>query len=134
MKRTHSLLALTLGLFAAASAYAQPAKTVEFNRDIRPILSENCYNCHGPAKNARKGDLRLDTKDGAHSVAAPGNLKDSLLHQRITSNDVFERMPPAKSGKKLTAQQIDLLKRWIEQGAPWQEHWAFIAPTRPELP
>ncbi len=114
-------------------ASAQP-KTIEFNRDIRPILSENCYTCHGPAKSTRKVDLRIDTKDGAMTVIAPKNLKESLLYQRITSIDVHERMPPAKTGKKLSDQQIELIKRWIEQGAPWQEHWAFIVPKRPELP
>jgi len=113
---------------------AQPTKPVEFNRDIRPILSDNCFNCHGPAKTARKADLRLDTKEGALTVIAPGKLKESLLYQRITSIDPHERMPPEKTGKKLSAVQIDLVKRWIEQGAPWQEHWAFIAPKRPELP
>jgi hypothetical protein len=113
---------------------AQTPKAIEFNRDIRPILSENCYNCHGPAKSTRKADLRLDTKDGALSVVTPGKPKDSFLWQRIISVDEHERMPPAKSGKKLTQLQIDLLKRWIEQGAPWQDHWAFIAPKRPDLP
>ena len=115
-------------------AIAQTPKTIEFNRDIRPILSENCYTCHGPAKSTRKADLRLDTKDGAATVLAPGKVKESLLFQRITSTDEHERMPPQKTGKKLTAQQIDLVRRWIEQGAPWQEHWAFIAPKRPEVP
>jgi len=113
---------------------AQTPKTIEFNRDVRPILSDNCYNCHGPAKSTRKADLRVDTKDGAMTVVVPGKPKDSLLYQRITSVDVHERMPPFKTGKKLTDKQIDLIRRWIEQGAPWQEHWAFIAPTRPPVP
>ncbi len=123
-----------LFLLAPISVQAQTPKPIDFNRDIRPILSDNCFICHGPAKSARKGDLRLDTKEGAMSVIAPRKLKDSLLYQRITSADAFEHMPPPKSGKKLTDQQIDLIRRWIEQGAPWQEHWAFIAPKRPELP
>src|SRR5687767_8523435 len=121
-------------LFAAPIAIHAQAQTIDFNRDIRPILSDNCFNCHGPAKNARKGDLRVDSKEGAMSVIAAGKPKESLLLQRITSIDVHERMPPAKTGKKLSGQQIELIKRWIEQGAPWQEHWAFIAPKRPEAP
>jgi hypothetical protein len=133
MIRMHRLSAAILLLVPAVVA-AQPPKTVEFNRDIRPILSDNCFTCHGPAKSARKMDLRLDTKDGALTVIAPGKLKDSLLWQRITSIDAHEQMPPAKTGKKLSEQQIDLVKRWIEQGAPWQEHWAFITPKRPEVP
>ena len=133
MIRIHRLLAGTFLLLIPAALCAQAPK-VEFNRDIRPILSETCFNCHGPAKSTRKAGLRLDTKDGAMSVIAPGKVADSFLYQRITSKDVFEHMPPPKSGKKLSAQQIELLRRWIEQGAPWQEHWAFIAPKRPELP
>src|SRR5262249_39841967 len=103
-------------------------------RDIRPILSDNCYNCHGPAKTTRKGDLRVDTKDGASTVLAPGNPKESVLYQRITSVHTNERMPPEKTGKKLTPAQIELIRRWIEQGAQWQEHWAFLAPKRPAVP
>jgi hypothetical protein len=134
MIRTHRLVAAVFLLIVPAALAAQPPQTIEFNRDIRPILSENCFNCHGPAKSARKGDLRVDTKEGALAVIAPSKLKDSLLWQRITSIDAHERMPPAKTGKKLSTQQIEAIKRWIEQGAPWQEHWAFIARKRPELP
>lgn len=134
MIRTHRILAGILLCLAPAALAAQPPKSIEFNRDIRPILSENCYACHGPAKSTRKMDLRLDIRDGAYTVIAPGKLKESLLWQRITSIDAHERMPPAKSGKKLSDQQIELVKRWIEQGAPWQDHWAFIAPQRPQMP
>ncbi|MBI3823560.1 MAG: DUF1553 domain-containing protein [Planctomycetes bacterium] len=132
--RNHRTLVCTLILLTPASLFAQTPKTIEFNRDIRPILSENCFLCHGPSKAGRKGDLRLDTKDGAATVLAHGKPDGSMLYKRITSTDPFERMPPAKSGKKLTDAQIELIRRWIEQGAKWQEHWAFIAPTRPELP
>ncbi|MSQ92979.1 MAG: DUF1553 domain-containing protein [Gemmataceae bacterium] len=131
---TPRLLTCLILLLAPLGVHAQAPKLVDFNRDIRPILSDTCFVCHGPAKSARKGDLRIDTKDGLLGVIAPKKLKESLLYQRITSADAFERMPPAKSGKKLSEQQIDLIRRWIEQGASWQEHWAFIAPKRPELP
>ncbi len=134
MMRHQSLLVLAVSLVCPAALIAQPPKTIEFNRDIRPILSDHCYTCHGPAKSTRKENLRVDTKEGAMTVIAPGKTKESLLYQRITSIDVSERMPPAKTGKKLSDQQIDLIRRWIEQGAPWQEHWAFLAPQRPETP
>ena len=103
-------LALALCLLCPALVVAQPPKTVEFNRDIRPILSDYCYTCHGPAKSTRKVDLRLDTKEGAMTVVAPRKLKDSLLWQRITSIDPHERMPPEKFGRKLSEQQISLLR------------------------
>ncbi len=121
-------------LSVSATANAQSPKAIEFNRDIRPILSDHCYNCHGPAKSTRKADLRLDTKDGAATVIAPGKAHASELWKRVNARDDNERMPPAKSGRKLSTQQIDLLQRWIEQGAAWQEHWAFIAPKRPAIP
>jgi hypothetical protein len=113
---------------------------VEFNRDIRPILSDTCYTCHGPAKSARKGGLRLDTESGAfadlggYRAIVPGNLKESHLWQRVSSDDTKERMPPPRSGKQLSKHQVELLRRWIEQGAKWQNHWSFIPPRRPELP
>src|SRR6516162_1660387 len=134
------LFSCALWLLCPAALLAQPPKTVEFNRDIRPILSDYCYTCHGPAKSTRKADLRLDTKDGAfadlggYKAVVPGNLKESKLWERITAQEASERMPPAKLGRKLNEQQIDLLRRWIEQGAAWQEHWAFLAPKRPDVP
>src|SRR5437762_2770528 len=119
---------------------AAAADTVDFLRDIRPILSETCFQCHGPDEKHRKADLRLDRKDGAfadlggyHAIVA-GKPGQSRLYQRITATDPKEHMPPPKSGKKLTPQQIELIRRWIEQGAPWSEHWAFVPPVRPSLP
>jgi hypothetical protein len=114
---------------------------VDFNRQIRPILSENCFRCHGPDEKERKAKLRLDTRAGAlkelrsggHAII-PGHANKSALVERILAADPGERMPPPKSNKKLTAEQIDLLKRWIDQGAKWSEHWAFVPPTRPALP
>jgi hypothetical protein len=142
MRRVLLLLG-SLPLFALPSPSQEKrpeSATVEFNRDIRPILSDTCYTCHGPAKNARKGGLRLDTEAGAftdlggYRALVPGDLKESHLWQRVTAEDPKERMPPARSGKQLTKRQIDLMRRWIEQGAKWQNHWAFIPPRRPELP
>ena len=108
----------------------------EFNRDIRPILAENCFACHGPDSAARKGDLRIDRRDDAVKSGAitPGNLKESKLIDRIHSEDAEEVMPPPKTLKKLTPAQKETLKQWIASGAEYQQHWSFIAPTRPAVP
>jgi hypothetical protein len=121
-------------------AAAPPRRVVDFQREIRPILSDNCFLCHGPDKSTRLVDLRLDTKDGmftARKSGAPvvsGNPAASLLYQRIASDDKARVMPPVHSKRMLTADQKELVKRWIEQGAPWKEHWAFATPARPALP
>jgi hypothetical protein len=113
---------------------------VEFNRDIRPILSDNCYACHGPDKNQRKADLRLDIKEGAMAdrgdsrPIVPGKPDQSELIRRVTATAKGKRMPPAKFGKQLTSRQIALFRRWIEQGAKWEPHWSRIPPKRPPLP
>ena len=120
--------------------YADETPAVDFNRDIRPILSNVCFACHGPDAKQRKAELRLDVKPGLFGegatpgVIVPGKLADSELFQRITSKDEDERMPPADAPRKLTPKQIDLIRRWIEQGADWQQHWAYITPKRPALP
>lgn len=143
-------LALLLELVSLTTALSNDSgnkgingtKRVNFNREIRPILSENCFTCHGPDEKSRMAPLRLDTKAGAFStstlngrpIIVPGKAEESELYRRITSNDELERMPLAISNKKLTPEQIDLLKRWIQEGASWEEHWSFAPPTRPELP
>jgi hypothetical protein len=134
-------LAWVLASGAPRAAGAGPLpRVVEFNRDIRPILSDNCFACHGPDKNQRKADLRLDTEEGAfadrggYQVLVPGKLDQSVLFERVTDENVKTRMPPAKFGKQLTPRQTDLIRRWIEQGAKWQKHWSLLAARRPELP
>ncbi len=116
---------------------AQP-RPLEFNRDIRPILSDHCFACHGPDPATREADMRLDTEHGLFaSDAAPvvrGDAAASPLVQRITSDDVDERMPPAEFGKDLSPEQIDILQQWVAQGAPWQGHWSFQPIRRPLLP
>jgi hypothetical protein len=113
---------------------------IEFNRDIRPILAENCFKCHGPDKNVREADLRLDVQEGLFGPASDGKAivagkpQESVVLRRIKSSDPDEHMPPADSGKKLIAEQIALLERWIASGAAWQGHWAYIVPARPEIP
>src|SRR5215211_6551427 len=109
---------------------SQPAK-IDFDREVRPILADNCYECHGPDEKARKAKLRLDTREGAfrvrdgESVITPGKSAESELIKRITSTDPDEHMPPPDSNHKLTARQIELVKRWIDEGATWSAHWAF---------
>jgi hypothetical protein len=123
---------------AAISGFA--ADQINFSRDILPILSDNCYQCHGPDEQARKAKLRFDTKEGAFrvkegkAVIVPGKSAESELIRRITSSDPEEVMPPPKSNRKLSSKQIELLRSWVEQGAAWSQHWAFEKPLRPKLP
>jgi uncharacterized protein DUF1553/uncharacterized protein DUF1549/cytochrome c len=120
--------------FLAPVRSAGPA--VDFDREIRPILSDNCFKCHGPDEKERKAKLRLDDRAAALKSDAfiPGNSSESMLVSRITNADPGKRMPPAKSGKKLTPAQIALLKRWIDQGANYSIHWSFVPPQRPPVP
>jgi hypothetical protein len=137
MRQKVLLLALVLGAIQPARA----ADAVDFQRDIRPILADNCFKCHGPDEGARKGKLRLDQRDhalkggrlGAPAIV-PGKPDDGELMRRLLSGKDNEKMPPPKSGKKLTSAQIDLLRRWIAGGAEYTQHWALIAPKRPALP
>ena len=136
MRRTAALL-LVLALSSPQITAAEP---VDFNRDVRPILSEHCFACHGPDAARREADLRLDTRDGlfddrgGYAAVVPKQPGESELIARITSNDDFMRMPPADGGKPLSPQQIATLRRWVEQGARWQGHWAYIKPERPDVP
>jgi hypothetical protein len=113
---------------------------VQYNRDVRPILADKCFHCHGPDAAARQADLRLDERAAAtmnrdgHSAVVPGEAARSELTRRIISTDDDERMPPADSGITLTLEEIDILRRWIQSGAEYQSHWSFITPERPRLP
>jgi len=108
--------------------------TPQFNRDIRPVLSAACFQCHGPDKANRKKRLRLDEEKGVRRVFEPGSLEESKGWHRIISKDPDEVMPPPDSHRKLEPREIELVRRWIEQGAEWQGHWSFIAPRKPTLP
>ena len=129
---------LLVSVVAAAPSTTEPAESVDFQRDVRPILSDNCFQCHGPDSKTRMAELRLDTREGAFAQRddgtpiVAGDPQSSLLYQRVATEDPARRMPPAFTNKELTAEQIDLLKRWIEQGASWDQHWSFRTLKRPE--
>ena len=128
------LLSLMLPVTVALAAEIP----LDFNREIRPILSDKCFACHGPDKKNRKGKLRLDleesAKDPKKSAVVPGNPKESELIYHITTDDEEELMPPVDSGKSLTTKEKELLRRWIAEGASWSEHWAYVPPRKHELP
>lgn len=137
-------LAAVFFLMASASVLfaVEPPSSgkIDYTRDIRPILSDNCYHCHGPDEQTRKAKLRLDTKDGLfneHKEIFPfkgGSLDESDAWQRIISTDEDDQMPPPDSHRKLTPAQIAKIEQWLQQGAPFKEQWSFAAPHRPELP
>ena len=125
---------------SSAGPVSESSGTTDFQRDVRPILSNSCFQCHGPDAKTRMADLRLDTREGAFaqrengSPIVPGDSDASLLYQRITHENQMMRMPPGYSKKKLTKEQIEILKSWIEQGGSWDQHWSFKAIERVEPP
>jgi mono/diheme cytochrome c family protein len=124
-----------LACFAAAvTAFA--TDKLEYNRDVRPILAENCFACHGPDSASRKADLRLDKREVAieHDAIVPGKPSQSSIVSRVFEEDADTVMPPPATKKKLTAVQKEILKQWVAEGAEYQPHWSLIAPTRPALP
>ena len=123
-----------LRLLAAVPAFAAPR--LDYGRDIRPILSENCFHCHGQDSQKRMANLRLDTFEGAVAKQAlvPGKAEASGIYQRITSENKVRHMPPLSSNRRVTPEQIALLKRWIDEGGQYAQHWAFVPPVRPEVP
>lgn len=116
------------------------SETVQFNRDIRPILSDNCFHCHGPDQAQRQADLRLDREEDAFAkpngvtILQPGKPEKSELYRRIVSQDEGERMPPSDSGRSLSPRERELIRQWISQGAKWQSHWSLIRPSSPRIP
>lgn len=129
-----TLLSVVLLASCCCSALSQSAK-IDYTRDIRPILSNTCFHCHGPDEDARQADLRLDTESGLSAVTIQSaDLATSEFVRRIVSHDPDEVMPPPDSNKTVTQEQRDLLLEWVNQGAKWQQHWAFKLPTRPALP
>ncbi|HEV3263353.1 MAG TPA: PSD1 and planctomycete cytochrome C domain-containing protein [Gemmataceae bacterium] len=142
--RISCLIALLVCLPQAGARAAEQQPTsarVDYNRDIRPIFSSHCYACHGPDRDRRKAHLRLDRKEDAFKTLRSGNLAlvpghsdRSQLFLRVASADAAKRMPPRKTGKPLSNDEIATIRRWIDQGAEWKGHWAYIPPRRPELP
>lgn len=135
------LVAALSSTCSPAAEGTPPSAPVEFNKHIRPILSDACFHCHGFDPGNRKADLRLDVFEGAtaslkegRQAVKPGDLDDSELWKRVNAAKPDDRMPPPKSGKKLTREQIDRLGQWIKLGAPYQKHWAFEPPVRPQPP
>ena len=127
---------IVLGLTLFVCSLPLSAEEIRFNRDIRPIFSDNCFACHGPDRNARQASLRLDRREVAvaRGAIAPGDTAASKLVERIRNDNEVLRMPPIYSGKSLTEMQKDLLVKWVEQGAEYEPHWAYIPPVRPDAP
>src|SRR6056297_2054712 len=134
---TSSLTIATLSLLGlAAMAVAGEPTKIDFNRDVRTILSDKCFLCHGPDEAGRKAGLRLDERESAIAVGAivPGDPEWSELVARVTSDDPDTVMPPPSMEKPITPDEAAVLKRWIDEGADYSEHWAFVPPTRPRSP
>jgi hypothetical protein len=128
-------LALSTGLPGSAEEGRAKAKKIDFDRDVRPILSENCFKCHGFDEKARAASLRLDTQEGAWKKAiVSGKPALSPLIQRVTAKNDAIKMPPVTSGKVLKPAQIETLRQWIAQGGRYEKHWSFMPPVRPEIP
>jgi hypothetical protein len=134
---------ISIGILTVSGRAGEPLapRKIDFNSQIRPILSDKCFHCHGPDPGKRKAGLRLDSREGAfaelksggHAIL-PRNLEESELVARITAEEESERMPPRSLGRTLSPREIELLKRWIEEGAEWKDHWAFIPPGQQPVP
>lgn len=133
-RHTLSTFSWTTGILLLVSSPAWGEKPLDYNRDVRPILSENCFYCHGPDPDHREADLRLDDqKSATESVIVPGDVDSSEFFARIVADEDM-RMPPVESGKKLTPEQVATLRRWIEEGAPSEQHWAYVPPKSTPVP
>lgn len=121
-------------LILLAFSVAAQAAEVSFSRDVRPLLSDHCFACHGPDETSRMAGLRLDTEQGAAKVIAPGNAEASKLFQRINHEQEIARMPPPGFDRKLSAEQIETVRQWIDQGAAWESHWSYTKPQRTTPP
>src|SRR6185436_15613721 len=135
MKRLWTAAASLLLLWGAPSDAQEPPQPVDFDRAVLPILSNHCFFCHGPDAQKRKGDLRLDDeKEAKKSAIVPGKSAQSELIKRIIATDADDLMPPPKANKKLSREQIETLRKWIDAGARWGEHWSFRPLVKPAVP
>jgi hypothetical protein len=134
MRLRHNIICAVVLTLTVCARAAEPA--LGYNRDVRPILSDNCFACHGPDKGNRKAKLRLDVREDAIAKEAfvPGKPEESELVKRLFTTNEDDVMPPADSHKKLSAAQKEILKRWVAEGAVYEPHWSFIAPKRPAVP
>ena len=127
------------GRLAAPTSAAEPER-VDFSRQVLPLFADRCFACHGPDEDTREADFRLDLRasvfdrDSESPLIVPGNSRKSPLFERISSHDPDLKMPPSSATRQLKREEINLIRRWIDQGADWQEHWAFIRPVRPSIP
>src|SRR5438128_467671 len=141
MNRRFVCVVVSLFLLTVPARSQPPTGKVQYARDVLPILSTHCFTCHGPDAKLQKAGLRLDVfetatkklKSGSRAVV-PGKAKESELIARIFATEESERMPPLSTKKTLSDVEKQLLKRWIDEGAEYQRHWAFVAPKRPALP
>ena len=128
---------VSVALLSSAGFLSQAAPAVDFDRQVRPILSDNCFTCHGPDEKHRMLGIHFDTKEGAFGkpgVIVPGDSAHSKMYLRVSNPNEAMRMPPVSSGRKLTPAQVDILKNWIDSGAKWDTHWAYMTPVRAEPP
>ena len=140
MSRAAQLVLVLSPLPLAAAPALGSAPAVDFQRDVRPILADNCFACHGPDANARQADLRLDIREdvfadrGGYQLVVAGDARASRLFERIAHPQEVARMPPPTADRHPTAEQVETIRRWIEAGAEWSSHWAFEPPERPAVP
>lgn len=134
------IVAVSLSIIVAPGLSSGNDDLVDFNRDIRPLLSDNCFHCHGPDEGTREADLRFDIESdakadlGGYFAIKTGDAEKSELIERLYSDDEDLLMPPPETEKRLSTEQKELFKRWIDQGAKWSKHWAYVAPTKHTVP
>jgi mono/diheme cytochrome c family protein len=134
------LIAILVSCGLAGPTLAAEPQAVDFTRQVLPLFADRCFACHGPDEKTREADLRLDLRasvferDADSLLIVPGKSRESPLYERVASHDPDLQMPPPSATRQLNPKEVDLIRQWIDQGADWQEHWAFISPVRPEVP